>query len=100
MSNLNFFCFCNANFHFHNLSLSLSKCFFFFPAPMLIFSQLYLTTCILVLTTTYIQFLRVCFVLKIYFILGFGLGWIYALFCPWRVDYVYFGLSELVGLTK
>ena len=68
-----------------------------FPALMLIFSQLYLS--ILVLTTTYIQFLRVCFVLKMYFILGFGLGWIYALFCPWWVDYIYFGLSELVGLT-
>ena len=70
---------------------------FLFPALMLIFFQLYLT--ILVLTTTYIQFLMVCFVLKIYFILGFGLGWIYALFCPWWVDYIYFGLSELVGLT-
>ena len=77
---------------------------FLFPALMLIFFQLYLTILvltitILVLTTTYIQFLMVCFVLKIYFILGFGLGWIYALFCPWWVDYIYFGLSELVGLT-
>ena len=75
---------------------------FLLPALILIFSYLYFTILVLTTTTTtYIQFLRVCFVFQIYFILGFGPCWIYALLCPWWIDYnIYFGLSALVGLVE